>query len=106
MLREGRRSLRDFLEPLSGLAGIETQTLGSFQAAGESYSLSCFCFQGPNSSEPIRIGIFAAIHGDEPAGALAAATFLQELVREPQIAENFELRVYPVCNPTGFEDNS
>ena len=106
ILREGRRSLRDFLEPLSGLPGIETRTLGSFQAAGESYSIACFCFKGPNSSEPIRIGIFAAIHGDEPAGALAAATFLQELVREPQIAENFELRVYPVCNPTGFEDNS
>jgi protein MpaA len=26
-------------------------------------------------------------------------------VREPSPAENFLLRVYPLCNPTGFEDN-
>ena len=56
-------------------------------------------------SDPIRIGLFAAIHGDEPAGALAAMQFLLDLVREPSVAENFLLRVYPLCNPTGFEDN-
>src|SRR5207245_10845185 len=62
--------------------------------------------QGPNSSDPIRIGLFAAIHGDEPAGALASAQFLAGLVAHPEVAENFHLQVYPVCNPTGFEDNT
>jgi len=106
ILEGGRRSLRNFLQPLNTLPGVEAQSLGSFQVGGQSYSVPCFCFLGPNSSEPIRIGIFAAIHGDEPAGALAAARFLQQLVQEPQVAENFEVRVYPVCNPTGFEDNT
>jgi hypothetical protein len=32
--------------------------------------------------------------------------FLLELVREPALAENFQLRIYPICNPTGFEDNT
>src|SRR5205085_5788536 len=61
---------------------------------------------GPKSSDPIRIGVFAAIHGDEPAGALAAARFLAELADRPELAENFHLQVYPICNPTGFEDNT
>jgi len=102
----GRRSLRRFLEPLSGLPELQTDFLGSFVVAGEKYSLPRFTFQGPNSSEPIRIGVFAAIHGDEPAGALASVQFLLELVKDPQLAENFLVQVYPICNPTGFEDNT
>ena len=106
ILQDGRRSLRSFLEPLSVLQGVEAQSLGSFQVGSKDYSIPCFGFRGPSNIEPIRIGIFAAIHGDEPAGALAAATFLQHLVQEPELAENFELRIYPICNPTGFEDNT
>src|SRR5438132_3699681 len=102
----GRRSIQRFLEPLVSCAGIEADFLGSFEIVGQKYSLPRFTFQGPNSSDPIRIGLFAAIHGDEPAGALAAAAFLQELVTQPDLAENFHLRIYPICNPTGFEDNT
>src|SRR5436309_10768448 len=102
----GRRSIQRFLEPLVSCAGIEADFLGSFEVTGQKYSLPRFTFRGPNSSDPIRIGLFAAIHGDEPAGALALATFLIELVQEPLLAENFLLQVYPLCNPTGFEDNT
>jgi len=101
-----RRSLPAFLEPLRALPGVEMESLGSFEIQGQRYSLPRFVFRGPNSSDPICIGLFAAIHGDEPAGALAAAAFLKELSAEPQLAENFHLSVYPVCNPTGFEDNT
>ena len=73
---------------------------------GEEYFLPRLTFRGPNSSDPIRIGLFAAIHGDEPAGAVAAATFLRELAQEPALAENFHVQIYPICNPTGFEDNT
>jgi protein MpaA len=98
--------LTHFLEPLRRLPGVQAASLGSFAVGGETYSLPRFTFRGPNSSDPIRIGIFAAIHGDEPAGALAAARFLTELAGEPNGAENFLLQVYPVCNPTGFEDGT
>lgn len=106
ILQEGRRSLRNFLEPLSALQGVEAQSLGSFQVGCQGYSIPSFGLRGHSNIEPIRIGIFAAIHGDEPAGALAAVTFLRHLVQEPQLAENFDLRIYPICNPTGFEDNT
>src|SRR6266404_2509317 len=102
----GRRSIRRFLEPLLSLTGVQAEFLGTFEVGEEEYSLPRFTFRGPNSSDPIRIGLFAAIHGDEPAGALATARFLTELARDPGTAENFLLQAYPLCNPTGFEDDS
>lgn len=70
---------------------------------GQAYSLPCFSFAGPNSVDPIRVGIFAGIHGDEPAGTLALVQFLQSLVADPSLAENYLVHAYPVCNPSGFE---
>src|SRR5215471_13376276 len=86
---KGPRSLERFLQPLREKAGVQADFLGSFEVGGKAYSLPRFTLRGPNSSDPIRIGLFAAIHGDEPAGALAAASFLTDLSREPDIAENF-----------------
>ena len=100
------RAIEQFLKPLSVLPGVQAESLGSFESAGRKYSLPRFSFRGPNSGDPIRIGVFAAIHGDEPAGAWAAAKVLTELSREPTNAEYFVLQIYPICNPTGFEDNT
>ncbi len=105
-LENGRRSVERLLEPLRSLAGVQGESLGSSRTGPQSCSLPRFTVRGPNSSDPIRIGIFAAIHGDEPAGALAAAEFLAETARQPELIENFLLRIYPLCNPTGFEDNT
>jgi hypothetical protein len=102
----GRRSLQSFLEPLRRAQSIQVDQLGAFEVGSEKYSVPRFAFRGPNSSDPIRIGIFAAIHGDEPTGALAASKFLLDLVNAPEAAESFLLHVYPICNPTGFEDNT
>jgi len=85
---------------------VQCETLGAFQSEAQKYSVPRFTLRVPNSSDPIRIGIFAAIHGDEPAGALAAAAFLAEAAQSPEFIENFLLHVYPLCNPTGFEDNT
>jgi murein peptide amidase A len=105
-LENGRRSIERLLEPLRRLRGAQFESLGNFRAGPQKYSLPRFTLNGPNSSDPIRIGIFAAIHGDEPAGALAAAGFLAESARQPEVIENFSLQIYPLCNPTGFEDNT
>lgn len=102
----GGSPIARMLEPLSGLSGVHEELLGSFEIGGQKYSLPRFTFSGPNSSDPIRIGIFAALHGDEPAGALAACEFLERVARQPELAENFLLRIYPLCNPTGIEDNT
>lgn len=101
-----RRSVESFLTPLLAFPNVSAAFLGEFESAGQRYSLPRFTFVGPNSSDPIRIGLFGAIHGDEPAGAFALSEFLSHLAGEPNVAENFELEVYPLCNPTGFEDNT
>ena len=50
--------------------------------------------------------ILATIQGDEPEGALALARFVDVLESNPEIAKGYALFFYPVCNPTGFEDNT
>jgi hypothetical protein len=55
-----------------------------------------FSFRTPQS--PIRIYLSASIHGDEPAGLLAALRLLQE----NQWPTNAELWFCPCLNPTGF----
>jgi predicted deacylase len=53
-----------------------------------------------------KFGIFAGLHGDEEAGVLA----VQELIRwantHPQELADFELHLYPVCNPTGCDQKT
>lgn len=104
--RHGKRSLELLLEPVGGLAHVQSECLGSFNVDGAEYHLPRLTFRDPGISDPIRLGIFAAIHGDEPAGALAVVQFLRELSAQPALAEGYRIDAYPVCNPTGFEDNT
>lgn len=102
----GRRSLRRVLEPLLTRPEIKPEFLGPFDIHGEPYDLPHFTYTDPNATDPIRLGIFAAIHGDEPDGALALAQFLIDLAKNPEWAAGYEVHAYPICNPTGFEDNT
>jgi hypothetical protein len=106
-----RRSIVDLLAPLEEIAArspnIVVHRGAGFEVGGENYELPRFLFIGPQGGDaPIRVGIFAAIHGDEPEGAYAAAHFLKLLEAKPELATGYSLSVYPVCNPTGFEDNT
>ena len=81
--------------------------IGDFHHEGCHYRLPRFVFQGPSGGGgTIRLGIFAAIHGDEPEGAVALRDFLLDLVAEPQLAQGYEIYAYPVCNPSGLEDGT
>ncbi len=102
----GRRSLEALLKPIRGLTGLKSESLGAFGSDDKKYSIPRFSFRGLNNGDPIRIGIFGTIHGDEPAGALAIVQFLADLAAEPSLAEDYQIVAYPLCNPTGFEDNT
>ncbi len=81
--------------------------VGDFHHGGCHYRLPRFVFQGPpGGGGTIRLGIFAAIHGDEPEGTVALRDFLLELVAEPLLAQGYEIYAYPVCNPSGLEDGT
>jgi murein peptide amidase A len=106
-----RRSVERLLVALDQLAEqspcFVSGAIGRFESSGHSYSLPRYVFLGPKGGgDTIRIGIFATIRGDEPEGALALAHFLTVLANEPEVAKGYALFIYPVCNPTGFEDNT
>ena len=78
-----------------------------FEFDGESYELPRYLFVGPRGGDtPIRVGIFAGIHGDEPEGVHAIVQFIKLLEAKPELAAGYYLSFYPVCNPTGFEDGT
>lgn len=79
----------------------------NFECEGKIWELPRYLFIGPRGGDaPLRLGIFGAIHGDEPEGARAIVQFLKVLEAKPELATGYCLSVYPVCNPTGFEDRT
>ncbi|MCW5554267.1 MAG: succinylglutamate desuccinylase/aspartoacylase family protein [Verrucomicrobiae bacterium] len=84
-----------------------SRSLGQYEIGERRYPLPRYVYLGERGGgDVIRIGLFATIHGDEPEGALALTRLTGELEKNPEIARGYALFIYPVCNPTGFEDNT
>lgn len=103
--------LRRLYWPFLALAEVCREVVGtvagSFESGAKSYTIPRFVFHGPATNvPPIRLGFFALLHGDEPAGALGLQRFLNLLVDDPAPAAGYELSFYPLCNPTGYEDQT
>jgi len=107
--RVKRRSISDLLAPLEEIAKHSANLVANheahFELNGERYELPRYLFVGPRGGDtPIRVGIFAGIHGDEPEGVHAIVQFIKLLEAKPELAAGYYLSFYPICNPTGFED--
>jgi murein peptide amidase A len=71
--------------------------------ATQEYAIPRFAFMGPpGGGDTVRLGVFAAISGDEGEGAEACVQFLRQWEAAPRTAQGYHVYVYPVCNPTGF----
>lgn len=80
---------------------------GVFESDGVRYAIPRYVLRGPQTNVPSRrIGLFAVLHGDEPAGADALLRLLQSCLETPELAAGYDLVCYPVCNPTGLEDGT
>jgi len=102
------RSVSAAIAPLEKLVGSSSSLVANhdlrFTFEGEAFAIPRYIFLGPQGGDrPIRVGIFAGIHGDEPEGVRAAVLFLQLLESVPDVARGYSITVYPVCNPTGYE---
>jgi murein peptide amidase A len=107
MAKAQRLSPRELLEPLLTQViysrCLKADLLGEWEANGEVFGLARFFFQRTTiQKDRIRVGIFAGIHGDEPAGILGLMDFVRELDEHPEMGRSFELWLYPLCNPTGY----
>ena len=107
------RTVQELIAPLLALAAESPSGVLRYAPAGEfahgdrDYVLPRFVLRGPrDGGDGLRLGIFAAIHGDEPEGALALCEFLRELAARPALAHGYDIHAYPVCNPTGYEDGT
>ena len=103
-----RRRLRTVLAPLFELTVIDRRlegvVIGTVDAEAGRLPITRFIYRGPSADlPPLRLGLFAVVHGDEPAAAETILQLLCAVVQSPEIARGFELFCYPVCNPTGFE---
>jgi protein MpaA len=108
MEKAGRQNFRETLAPLqkAGVPWFRT-TLGSWSVGPETYSLDQYLLVGPRGGgDYFRVGVFAGLHGDETAGVFAAIRFLRELAQNPDGARGYEVYLYPLCNPSGFEDGT
>lgn len=83
------------------------ENAGDWLSAGTVYSMPRLIFRDPESAaSQFKVGIFAGVHGDEPAGVAAAGDFIRALEEVPSLGAGYELHVYPLVNPTGFEDGT
>lgn len=93
------------LNPLHRLARGSDHLVASPARAGEAtdaFELPRYVFLGPGGGgDPVRIGFFAGIHGDEVAGIEALIRLAGRLEAEPSLAQGYQLYFYPVCNPSG-----
>jgi hypothetical protein len=106
-----RRSIPELLAPLNQIAADSPNLVANhgaqFRSGDETHEMPRYLFIGPKGGDDtIRLGIFAGLHGDEPEGVHALIQFLSMLERKPELATGYCLFVYPVCNPTGFEDRT
>jgi murein peptide amidase A len=104
-----RRTVAGLLAPLDDLAANSPNLIANHKANfvihGQTHSLARYLFIGPQGGdEPIRVGIFATLGGDEAEGAHALIRFLRLLDSNAEAARGYCLFVYPVCNPADFED--
>jgi predicted deacylase len=101
------RSLERVVAPLDSIAAKSPHFAAltvSFNRDGTSWRMPIYKFTGPSGGdEPTRVGIFAGLHGDEPATTYGVVRFLTLLDQMPELATGYELFLYPVCNPNGFE---
>ncbi len=102
-----RLSIKQLILPLLTQAVysrcLRADALGSWRSGEERLWLPRFSFQRTTAQKKrIKVGIFAGIHGDEPAGILGLMDFACELDEDPEIGRGFELALYPLCNPSGY----
>lgn len=104
----GRRpSIKDLLMPLmlqvASSPCLKANSIGFWDQGPARLWLPRFRFQrSPTVKHRFKLGIFAGIHGDEPAGILGLMDFVRELDHHPDLGRDFQLHLYPLCNPSGY----
>ena len=106
-----RQSIKELLLPLFVQVGtsdfLRADSLGFWRHGAERYWLPRFVFQRTQMVKPrIKVAIFAGLHGDETASILGLIDFVKHLDVNPEPGREYQLWIYPLCNPTGYVDGT
>ena len=106
-----RLPIKGLLLPLFLQVGVSdflrADSLGFWRLGAERYWLPRFVFQRTQLVKPrIKVAIFAGLHGDEPASILGLIDFVRRLDESPMLGRDYQLYLYPLCNPTGYVDGT
>lgn len=106
-----RRSIRKLFLPLfravaESAFAWSAESVGFWHAGGKRYWMPRLIFQRPGDRPELKLGIFAGIHGDEPAGVLALCDLVRALEAAPVRGRGYAIHVYPLINPTGYEEGT
>lgn len=101
------RLLRYFDAVADNSRHLLSRAVKKFEVGGAEYGIPRFIWAGPpGGGETFRLGLFATLNGDEPEGAYALTRLLSQLEALPELARGYAFSLYPLCNPTGFEDHT
>jgi hypothetical protein len=111
VFEDSPRSIKKLLLPMFVQAGesatLRADSLGFWRHGEDRFWLPRFAFQRRRVVKSrIQIGIFAGIHGDEIPAMLGLIDFARELDRNPELGRDYQIWIYPVCNPTGYVDGT
>jgi protein MpaA len=106
-----RNSIRRLLLPLFQQVAASSycwraESVGFWRTPEGRYWMPRLVFSRPGEEPTIKLAIFAGIHGDEPAGVHALCDLVRALETVPSLARQYEIHLYPLCNPTGYEDGT
>ena len=105
--RQPDRLLRYFDSVAEKSGHLLSKAVKTFHSDGELHGIPRYIWAGPmGGNDTFRLGLFATLNGDEPEGAFALTRFISALEHTPELARGYAFSVYPLCNPTGFEDNT
>jgi hypothetical protein len=106
-LRQPERLLNYFDLVTESSRHLLSKAVKKFEVGGEEYGIPRFIWSGPaGGNDTFRLGLFATLSGDEPEGAFALTRFISALEQAPELARGYAFSIYPLCNPTGYEDNT
>lgn len=82
---------------------ISASSIGEIKTPEGTLPFPRFIFLGPKGGgDTLRVGIFAALHGNEIQGPPILAEFFHALESNPAPAAGFHIYAYPICNPGAF----
>lgn len=103
--------LRSLILPLllevTSSSYLIADSIGMWRVHEERFWMPRFTFQRTQQTKRrLKVGIFAGLHGDEPEAVLGLVDLVRRLNARPEVARDYRLLLYPLCNPTGLVDST